>query len=400
MGQILKSLMPAYGGFTIARDDKVIFIKGAIPGEVVEVDIEERKRDYSIASAINVLEPSEYRVEPRCSVFGICGGCQLQFISYERQLTMKDEILLDSLTRLGGIEISLSPALSDSQWNYRHRAQFKVSSSGEVGFLKASTRDVITFESCPLMNHEINTLLQKIKKKEFVYNLKDVHMSVGDSSIALLKGKDYDRALCDKYIEIGFSGIAYNDTIASGVVCTEFDLNGMRYTVSPWTFFQSHWSLNRKVVNFIIDRLMPLSGKHILDLYAGAGNLSLPMAVNADGIIAVEENLYAVEDGNRNIGLNNIKNCRIVKSSAEKYRINKKFDIIILDPPRPGLSSEVTKKILENPSDIVVYLSCNPATLARDLKRLKEKYEVQSVHQIDFFPNTFHIEAVVFLQIR
>lgn len=400
MGQILKSLMPAYGGYTIARDEKVIFIKGAIPGEVVEVDIEERKRDYSIACVTNVIEPSEYRGKPRCQVFGICGGCQLQFISYERQLTMKDEILLDSLTRLGGIEITLSPALSDSQWNYRNRAQFKVSRNGEVGFLKASTRDVITFDSCPLMNQEINMLLQRIKEKDIVYNLKEIYMAVGDSSIALLKGKDYDRTLCNKYNEIGFSGIAYNDTITSGTAYIGFDLNGLKYTISPWTFFQSHWSLNRKVVDFIINRLMPLSGERILDLYAGAGNFSIPMAVHADEVIAVEENLYAVDDGNRNLKLNNIKNYRIVKSSAEKYRINSRFDVIILDPPRPGLTSEVTKKILENPSDIIVYMSCNPATLARDLKKLKEKYDVHSVQQIDFFPNTFHIEAVAFLQIK
>ena len=400
MGLILKSLMPAYGGYTIAREEKVIFIKGAIPGEVVEVEIEEKKRDYSIASVKNIVEPSEYRSEPECRVFGICGGCQLQFISYERQLSMKDEILLDSLNRLGGIELVLSPVLSDSQWNYRHRAQFKVSKNGDVGFFKGSSRDVITFDICPLMIQEINTLLQKIKFKDIVRNLNEIHIAMGDTPVALLKGKDYDTTLFDTFTEIGLTGIAYNDTIAYGGAYTGFDLNGLRYTVSPWTFFQAHRTLNNRVVAFIINSLMPLGGKHVLDLYAGAGNFSLPFAASAEDVIAVEENTYAVDDGNRNLKLNDIKNCRIVKSSAEKYKFNRKFDVIILDPPRPGLSSEVVKKILENPSDRIVYISCNPATFSRDLKKLSEKYEVQSVSQIDFFPNTFHIEAVAFLRIK
>lgn len=400
MGPILKSLMPAYGGYTIAREEKVIFIKGAIPGEVVEVEIEEKKRDYSVASVKNVLEPSEYRDEPRCPVFGICGGCQLQFISYERQLSMKDEILLDSLNRLGGIEIVLSPVLSDSQWNYRHRAQFKISRNGEIGFFRESSRDVITFDSCPLLKQEINILLKKLKSKDILRHLNEIHIAAGDTPVALLKGRDYDTTLFDAFTETGLTGIAYNDAIAYGGAYTGFSLKGLRYTVSPWTFFQAHWELNNKVVEFIINSLMPLGGKHVLDLYAGAGNFTIPVAAHAEDVIAVEENPYAADDCNRNIKLNDNKNCRIIKSSAEKFRINRKFDVLILDPPRPGLSSEVVKKILENPSEQIVYISCNPATLSRDLKKLREKYEVRSVSQIDFFPNTFHIEAVAFLRVK
>lgn len=409
MGLILKSLMPAYGGYTIAREEKVIFIKGAIPGEIVEVDIEEKKRSYSIARVVNIIEPSEYRDEPKCCVFGICGGCHLQFMSYEKQISMKDEVLSDSLKRLAGIEIPLTPAITDSQWNYRHRAQYKVSRDGEIGFFKESTRDLVTFESCPLMNQEINALISKIKEKDIVRHLDEIHIVSGDSLIALLKGRDYDNKLFDEWrtfkecinehIEIGLSGTAYNDTIAFGTGYTKLDLNGFKYTVSPWTFFQSHWNLNKKIVDFITNQLMPLKDKRVLDLYAGAGNFAIPMAVHAKEVVAVEDSIHAVNDGNRNLKLNNIKNCTIVKSSAEKYRINSKFNIIIIDPPRAGLTSEVIKKILESSSDTVVYMSCNPSTLARDMKKLNEKYEVCSVRQIDFFPNTFHIEAVAFLQI-
>lgn len=399
MGLILKALMPAYGGYTIAREDKVIFIKGAIPGELVEVDIREKKRDYAIASVTNVLEPSEFRDEPRCRVFGTCGGCQLQYISYEKQVALKDEILLDSMARIAGLEITLGPALSDQQWNYRHRAQFKVR-QGEVGFFRESSRDVVVFEQCPLMHEEINILLQKLKKREVLDNLNEIHIAAGDAPIVLLKGRDYDSSLFNEYFTMGFQGLACNDSFISGREYTVFDLVGIQYTVSPWSFFQAHWSLNRKVVQAVAERLNPLQGKKILDLYAGAGNFSLPLAVHADEVIAVEENFHAVADGMRNQQMNKLKNCRFIRSSAEKYRIKNRFDLVFLDPPRPGLTSEVVQKILDNPPDTIVYLSCNPATLARDMKKLKAKYEVMSVQQIDFFPNTFHIEALVFLHIR
>jgi 23S rRNA (uracil1939-C5)-methyltransferase len=400
MGQILKSLTPAYGGYSIARDEKVILIRGAIPGEVVEVEIEERKRDYSVARVVQVVEPSEHRVDPPCRVFGRCGGCQLQFISYEKQLRMKEEILADSLARIGKIELPLSETLSDAHWNYRQRAQFKVSKTGEIGFFREASRDVVAFDECPLMCREINAVLSKIKEKDLARNLSDIHIAAGETPVALLKGKDFDTTLFDAFVEAGLSGIAYNDSVAYGGAYTGFDLNGLRYTVSPWTFFQAHWVLNRKVAGLVVDQLMPLEGSSILDLYAGAGNFSLPLASLSGELIAVEENRYAVEDGRRNIELNGINNCRIIKSPAEKYRLHKKFDVILLDPPRPGLTADVAGKIMENPAGRIVYISCNPATLARDLKKLKEKYEIGSVRLIDFFPNTYHIEAIAFLTLK
>jgi 23S rRNA (uracil1939-C5)-methyltransferase len=400
MGQILKSTTPAYGGYSIARDDKVILIRGAIPGEVVEVEIEERKRDYSLARVVQVVEPSEHRLEPLCRVFGTCGGCQLQFISYEKQLKMKEEILTDSLGRIGKIELPLGETLHDAQWNYRQRAQFKVSRAGEAGFFREASREVVTFDDCPLICREINALLVKIKEKDLARNLSDIHIAAGETPVALLKGRDFDTTLLDTFVDAGLTGISYNDSVSYGGAYTSFDLNGLRYTVSPWTFFQAHWALNRKVAGFIGEQLMPLEGRSILDLYAGAGNFSLPLASLGGEVTAVEENSHATEDGRRNIEVNGIGKCRIVRSSAEKYKLNKKYHVLLLDPPRPGLTSEVAKKIVENPADRIVYISCNPATLARDLKKLKEKYSIESVRLIDFFPNTYHIEAIAFLAIK
>jgi len=168
---------------------------------------------------------------------------------------------------------------------------------------------------------------------------------------------------------------------------THFDLNGIHYTVAPRTFFQAHWSLNKKLVDFVLQELMPLRGKQVLDLYAGAGNFSLPLAVHAEQVVAVEENPFAVDDGNTEYRTEQPEKLQICQAAAEKYKIKKRFDLLILDPPRLGLTSDMTNKILENPADTIIYISCNPSTLARDLKKTQGY-----IHHTDSAPDRFFPE--------
>lgn len=399
MSLVVKTQSPVYGGYVIARDGGIIFVKGAIPEESVEISINEQKRDYSIGTVTNILEPSPYRIRPICSVFGICGGCHLQFISYEKQVSMKEEILLDSVRRIGGMESQLSSALTAKDLHYRHRGQFKVSQSGEVGFYKEGTRDVVPISECPLMIKEINLLLKQLSGTKLT-GIKEIHISYGDSAVALIKPKTFTEDLEKTLMDAGISGIAFENGESVGKDYIRLDLNRLQYTITPWSFFQSHWDLNKKVVELMISELLPLEGLKVLDLYAGAGNLSLPIAVYASEVSAVEESHYAVEDGKRNAMLNNLGNCKFVASSAEKFRIHETFDVIILDPPRPGLTDDVVKKVVKASPKRIIYMSCNPATLARDLKKLNEKYKLDSLRLIDFFPNTYHVEALAFLSLK
>lgn len=397
---IVKATLPAYGGYSIARDEKVMLIRGAIPGEVVDVTVTEKRRDYSVATVSQVLEPSEFRVEPGCPVFGICGGCHLQYMTYEKQVSLKEEVLLDSLSRLGGIDLELSPSFTDSQWHYRHRAQLKISKEGAIGFFRESSRDVVVFESCPLMTENMNRVFREIRDRNLHQSFREILLSSGETVTALLRGDGAAPGNLEQFRDAGITGIAFNETLLEGAGYALFDLNGLKYTVSPWSFFQAHWELNRRVADSVLQRSLPLEGRTVLDLYAGAGNFSLPFASHASEVVLVEENPYAVEDGSRNLKMNNIKNCRFIRSSAEKYRISRKFDLLILDPPRPGMTTEVSKKVLEALPATILYISCNPSTLARDLKKLKDKYEIVSVQMIDFFPNTFHIEALAVLRLK
>ncbi len=405
---ILKAETPVYGGYVLGRDGRVIFIRGAIPGELVDVSVEERKRDYSIASVRHVVEPSPLRREPPCRIFGICGGCQLQFMEYEKQVSVKEEILIDAMRRIGDVEVALTPSLAAQEFGYRHRGQFKVSAEGAVGFYREGTREVIAVEHCPVMAPGINDLLRKLAGIE-LRGVKELSVMAGDTLAILVKGTMADEA-AQSLLDSGLSGIAFEDGGSMGKDYITLDLNGLKYSVTPWSFFQSHWSLNRMVVEAVVRELSPLENKRVLDLYAGAGNFSLPLSLQALETVAVEENPSAVEDGRRNVTLNGIRNCTFVNMSVEKVlRSTRKqqvdrlfgethFDIIVLDPPRAGLTAECLRKVMEAGSERIVYISCNPATLARDVKKMREKYDIETVRMVDFFPNTYHIEALAFLR--
>lgn len=396
----LKAETPVYGGFVIGRAEGVVFIKGALPGETVEVEITEKKKDYSIALVNEVLEPSPSRVEPPCSSFGICGGCQLQHISYAEQVLMKNSVLKDALKRLGGIEPDLLEPVYGERFGYRHRGQFKISPEGEVGFFKEASRTVVPVRRCLNLTGRINEMLAKIRSFDSLKGLKEIHLTEGwDEILALVKGRDFDEALAEEFIGAGLSGIAFEDGSYRGKGHLVLDLNGQSYSVSPWSFFQSNWALNREMVEIIKGTLSPLEGSEVLDIYAGGGNFSIPLAADVSRIVAVEENAYAVKDGMRNLELNRIRNMRFIQAPVEKYLLQKarSFNIVIIDPPRPGLSRDAVSRLLELAPEIILYISCNPSTLARDLRKLSSKYKIDWVRMVDLFPNTFHIESLSLL---
>ena len=414
---VLDTEIPAYGGFSLGRcEGKVVLVKGALPGERVEVRLEEQKSDFSTASTLRVIEPSPDRREPFCGLFGLCGGCHMQYASYERQVKMKEEVLRDALRRLARREPDLSPSLVDGNpWRYRYRGQFKVD-AGKIGFYREKTRDVVDAEECPLMADPVNGGLSKaraIVREGRVPGLKEVreiHLSCGEGTVVLLKTRLAARRkkeadiLAAPFLEAGFAGVFVEDTyrrmMKYGEPFTSFSLGGLCYTVSPLSFFQSHWRLNQEVVAFVKKVLRPLRGKNVLDLYAGAGNFSLPLADEAYTVIAVEENSAAIEDGKRNAERNRIGNCRFLHSSAERVVVQERGPLLILDPPRLGLTGRTVEKVLSMMPERIAYISCNPTTLARDLRKLEARYDLESVRMIDFFPQTYHIESLTLLRMK
>ncbi len=402
----------AYNGVSIARhNEKIVMVRGPVlPGETVEAVIESEKKDYFTASVIQVIGPSPDRIDPACKYFNECGGCNYQHIPYPLQVSLKEEILKDSLKRQAktGIELS-SPIINDNPWNYRLRGKFKVSGN-RIGFNREKTRAVVDIESCPLMAQDVNELYEKSRSLTEELGVKEIHITGGENPVVLIKLPAYTRinkrscgSYAMKFLNSGFSGfcIEVGSTMIFhyGTTFTSLDLNGLKYSVSPKSFFQSNWKLNLTVVETIKKALQPLKGKKVLDLYAGAGNFSLPLSEDAR-VIAVEENRDAIKDGVRNLKDNNIRNCKFIRSSAENFLAKDSIDIILLDPPRMGLSKKALDNVLSALPGRIVYVSCNPTTFSRDLNRLMPKYEVESIRMVDLFPQTYHIEVLAFLKLK
>ena len=410
-----KADFPAYGGFALARGNgSILLIRNAIPGETVEARIEEKKKDFAFADTVRVVAASPDRIEPACPAFGECGGCQLQYITYPRQVAIKEEILLDCMCRIAKKEIALAePFIGDNPWNYRFRAQFKLG-KGAMGFFREKSREVVDFEECPLMRPEVNDLFSKAREvyrnaQSLFEGISDLHVSYGSEGLALLKSTSkISMARWNQIgmllLDAGFEGVCgiseKGKTVRFGSEYVSLTMNGLKYTISPQSFFQSHWELNRTVVEFLRDVLKPLRKKRVIDLYAGGGNFSLPIAFDGADVYAVEENPYAIEDGRRNAAANGIRNCRFIECSAERLKVCDTVDILVADPPRAGLTNAALDKILCVEPERIAYISCNPSTMARDLKKLLGQYEIESMRIIDFFPQTYHIESLAVLRLR
>ncbi|MGA2192698.1 MAG: class I SAM-dependent RNA methyltransferase [Nitrospirota bacterium] len=403
----VKAESPAYGGLTIGRYmGKVVMIKGAVPGETVDARIDSEKKDYLTASTVNVLDISPDRVEPVCLHFGLCGGCHLQYMSYQRQVSLKEEVLRECLRRIAKLDIRLDEALTGAPWNYRHRAQFKVS-NGKIGFYREKSRDIIEVKSCPLMVEEINEGVRKAAGLLKGMDVEELHITSGESGTALLVkaargAKGGWKGASGSFLGGGFSGLIIEPGVGKpleyGNKYLAFGLAGLRYTVSANSFFQGHWRLNQALVKLVTEALEPLAGKMVVDLFSGAGNFSLPIAVHAGEVVAVEESPPAVEDGKRNALANGILNCSFVRSDTSCFKFDGSIDVLVMDPPRTGLPDGVLEKILRWKPGKIAYVSCNPASLSRDLKGLSSRYEIESMRMVDFFPQTYHLEALALLR--
>ncbi len=403
----LETEAPLYGGLCLSRHNGVVFVRGTIPGERVVAQLREHKRDYSIADAIEILQGSDDRVEARCPVFSVCGGCHYQHISYERQLALKEEIVTDCLQRIGKTDIALESTLAGQQWHYRSKAQFKLAGDGTIGFYKEDSRDVVSVQECFICKASINALLRKLSGARFVRGIREIHILSGENTIAYIKGADVDEGRMDFFLDVGFDGAVLESGPSVGATSCRFMLGDLSYVVSAQTFFQSNWELNLRLIQQLSEALGDVDGMSILDAYGGAGNFSLPLSLRCRGATVLENNPYAIADGKRNIQDNNLKNIRYISRPLEKIKETgagdkktAKYDIVIVDPPRVGLTTAGVLRLLALSPQRIAYVSCNPATFARDIHKLSKEYTLASVRLVDMFPNTYHCEVLGILNRR
>ncbi|MDH4100509.1 MAG: 23S rRNA (uracil(1939)-C(5))-methyltransferase RlmD [Nitrospirota bacterium] len=415
----------AFGGKGLARHaGRVVFVDDVLPGERVVAKVEKVRRDFMEGSLVEIVEPSPDRTLPSCPVAAECGGCQWMHASYPGQLRLKEEVLRDTLRRVGSIAepdiLAIIP--SEEPWAYRHRGQFKMGSKGHkplIGFYREQSHNIVDISHCPVFHPMLNNVLAALRKvvaaePGWVDAIAEGRICTGfpaAETVLLLIPHERKRIDTERLFILLKQEIPHLKGLAvskGGRVVSRVGDTALRFAlqaasgplnlvVKDGGFFQSNWPTSRHLVDTALDFLDAEPGDTVLDLYAGVGNFSLAFARRAAQVVAVEESSSAVECAEENATLNGVSNFEIMAASSEAGtgRVLK-ADLVHLDPPRQGAAREVLDEIMRLGPRKMVYTSCNPSILARDLKILASGgYRVGRVQPVDMFPQTYHIETVV-----
>ena len=429
-------------------DGYPIFIKDAIPGDIVKIKIIKAKKTYGYGRLEEMIQPSKDRVEPRCPVARQCGGCSIQHYSYKKQLEYKQNKVKNCLERIGGftgIEEKMAPILGmEDPWYYRNKAQFPVGLNKEgsiiTGFYAGRTHSIIDNTHCYIqakINEEILEIIKEFLEQYHIspyqeeshtglvrHVLTRVGFVTGEIMVCLiLNGKTLPNAdkLIERLIEIdGMKSISMNinqektnkilgkevKTLWGSDTITDY-IGDVKYQISPLSFYQVN-PIQTKVLYGKALEYAELKGEEtVWDLYCGIGTISLFLAQKAKKVYGVEIIPEAIEDARKNAQLNHMENVEFFVGKAEdilpkQYEENKVYaDVIVVDPPRKGCDETLLNTMITMEPKRIVYVSCDPATLARDLKILcGNGYELEKVQVVDQFAHTSHVETVVLLKHR
>lgn len=372
-------------------NDKIVFVNNALPNEDVDIFITLDKKKYSVANAIKYNRISKSRIKPKCEYYGICGGCQLEHISYKDELEYKKNYLNDIFKVL---DIKIDKIVYDNDYNYRDKITLKVSKS--IGFNKLNSNDIIGIDSCMIADKLINDMIKYLKLIDTT-NIKEfIIKSFNNKSMLVINGNnDIDISKITKY----FDAIYINNKLVSGnrIITT---IDNIKYYIAPNGFFQVNITVAEKMFNYIKAICVKKNSNKVLDLYCGCGSISLFIADSVKYVYGIELNEDSIRDANDNKKLNNITNVNFSCDTTNNINDISSFDTIIVDPPRSGLSKKVVNKILSSNIKNIIYVSCDPITLKRDLTYLKDKYNIESITTFDMFPNTYHVENVANLSLE
>ena len=418
-------------GAGVARiSGQVVFIPGVIRGEICKIKILKVNKNIAYGKVVSVEKASPFRVESRCEAFPKCGGCDFWHMAYEEELRFKEEQVQNVITRIGGLGLKVEPIVGAKDiFHYRNKAQFPVGKSGRCvcGFYRTHSHDIVPCSDCKIQSHFANAVSQTVLSWMDDFGVEPYdektgrgivrHIYVRNTMLCLIVTKKPDK--CDELIKRvkekhpETSGIILNynkentnvilgkktETLwgESDVVDT---LCGNVFAIAPHAFYQVNHDQAETLYGIAI-KMANLTGEKVaLDLYCGAGTITLALCRGAKKVIGVEIIPQAVENARENAKRNGIENVEFICGDATKAAETLKdrrirADVVVVDPPRKGLTPDLIKTIGEIAPERVVYVSCDPATLARDLKLFgNEGYETKSVTPVDMFPRTRHCECV------
>jgi 23S rRNA (uracil1939-C5)-methyltransferase len=420
----------AHDGRGVARvDGKAVFIDGALPGEDVTFVYTAVRRDYAEGKIEEVVTPAPGRVQPRCPSFGVCGGCSFQHLTDAAQIEEKQKLLVDQFRRIGKIdEVPLWPPLTGPHWGYRRKARLGVKyvpKKGRVlvGFRERSSPFIADLEFCPVLHPKVGERLQDLSELIGSLSIKDrlpqIEVAVGDERAALVfriledaSPDDLDRL---KAFGMRFEFDIYVQRHGPDSVVPLYPENppmlsyallnqGIEFRFEPTDFTQVNVDINRKMVDRVMEVLDPAEGEAVLDLFCGIGNFTLPIAKRAQSVVGVEGSSESVERARQNAEANGIDNVEfhvadLSQALNDAAWANRRYDKILLDPSRAG-AEEVLSYVPRWGAGRIVFVSCNPSTLARDAGILVHQHGYRLIRAgvMDMFPQTAHVESIALFE--
>ena len=407
----------AFGGAGLARKDgKVFFVQGGLPKDILEINVIKDKGKYAEAVISEIIKPSPDRIEPRCQVFDKCGGCQIQNLNYQAQLREKEHILKETLGRLGGFhDIQIDPIVSSpSEFAFRNKVTLSAwyyKEQWHLGYNQKGSNRKVAIDSCPISDEIVDSTIKRISEVlsslgDPNYPLDKIHVSSNGkrSQVTLVPWKSKRGSNLKTLLKHLKRHNETENSSISGAGETGFELSiaGNRFLTTPSAFTQVNSSVNELMIKSVIDFAELTGEETVLDLYSGIGNFSIPLARKSKEVLGVEISNNSVKLARENLKLNSINNIVFQNAACEDaiQILNdqeEQFYLIVLDPPREG-AKEVMEGIVDLGPEKIIYISCDPATLARDLKKLDSLgYRIIKVRPFDMFPQTFHIESVTLL---
>ena len=367
------------------ENEKVIFVRYVLPGELVRIKIYKETKDYGMGEPLEILEASPDRIKPECKYFGLCGGCDYQLLSYDKQIEIKTDLIVETFRRIGKIELNgLTGVIrSPKPFYYRNTETFKVNPRRQtIGFFRKDTKFVVDTDACMLAMPAINQALADVRVQSVFppYNMKVRTTDGGDTVVNFVKTDKYE----DRPV--------YETVKAAG--------REIKFKISKDSFFQVNNSMVPLWLEKIISFLDADGHERIFDLYCGIGLITLFVSYFARETLGVEIAKSSVADANHNVSVNGIKsNVQFIQASVEEKLPELGYaDVMIIDPPRRGVDQAGIDVLLKMTPEKIIYSSCKPATMARDISLLSEKYELSQLWLCDMFPQTHHGELLALLK--
>lgn len=385
-----------YYGRGISRSSgKVYFIENALKDEDVSITLLKEKKKYCEAKLKEISNISKDRTEAKCKYYNVCGGCQIMHIKEEKQEEFKKEKVEEILKKFLKYNKDVNDIVFSKNFNYRNKVVLHIKDN-KLGFYKNKTNELIEIDKCLLLNPVINDLISYLKNYIELKDIEKITIKVGNKTNEVMLIIDGSIAYYKKLLEIVDVLIINEKVMTTKDYITSY-IGNKKYIIKKNSFFQVNYDISTRMYNKVKDVIVKEKSKNVLDLYCGTGTIGIYISDVVSKITGIEVVSDAIEAANTNKKINNVENIEFILGKVEDkldFISNNNIDTVIVDPPRSGLHKKVIPILEKISPKTIIYVSCDPITMARDIKLLSNNYELVEVTPYDMFPNTYHVECV------